>query len=161
MKKGISSFEGNQARKYLKRAGKLEDKVKADTSLPQETKDTMLLVAKAMKTLNLVVHACFGMVLKDKHGDYKDLIKKYTGEYRAIPGLSVIVKQHCLETHVVEFLDMKGDGVKGLGYWSEQSYEASHFHYKHEADKTKLTPDHENYLPNMLNTVLRFCGRNM
>ena len=92
----------------------------------------------------------------DAHVEIKPKVKidKYTN-------LSVTVKMHCLEVHVQQFLDMKGDGEKGLGYWSEQSYEAVHHHFKTEESRTRLQPGHDNYEENLLATVLRFNGKNI
>ena len=161
LKKGIASYEGNQARKYLKRVAKMDQMLESNTTLSQETKEKILLCTKAMYTLNLVVHACFGMTLKHSNGHYKDLINLYSKQVRDIPDMSIIVKGHCLETHVSEFLDLKGDGVKGLGYWSEQATESSHHAFKVEDSRSRLPPDHPNYKENLYRTVLRINGKNV
>ena len=160
-KKELASFEGNQSRKYLKRIGKMEDLLSQDNTLADYTKDQISLCITALKTFDKVVISCFGQTLDFTNGDYKDLIKDFSRQYRAIDNFSVTVKMHCLEVHVEQFLDLKGDGVKGLGFWSEQSYEAVHHHYKTEASRTTLQPGHPNYDENILATFLRFCGKNI
>lgn len=161
LKEGIASFEGNQSRKYLKRIDKMEELLEQDNTLSDYTKAQINLCITALKTFNKVVISCFGQTLDSTHGDYRDLIKDFSRQYRAIDNLSVTVKMHCLEVHVEQFLDMKGDGVKGLGFWSEQSYEAVHYHWKTEASRTTLQPGHPNYDENQLAIFLRFCGKNI
>lgn len=161
IKKGVASFEGNQSRKYLQRIDTMEELLTKDNSMLKYTKDQIGLCITALRTFDLVVTACFGQTLDASNGDYKDLIREFSGQYRAIDNLSVTVKMHCLEVHVQQFLDMKGDGEKGLGYWSEQSYEAVHHHFKTEESRTRLQPGHDNYEENLLATVLRFNGKNI
>ena len=94
-------------------------------------------------------------------GHYTEMIRKFSQQYRAIANFSVIPKQHCLEVHVEEFLTLKGEGDKGLSWYSEQAYEAVHHHFNLEEERTRLQPDHPNFRENLLRTVLRFNGKNI
>lgn len=71
------------------------------------------------------------------------------------------LQRHCLEVHVEEFLTLKGEGDKGLSWYSEQAYEAVHHHFNLEEERTRLQPDHPNFRENLLRTVLRFNGKNI
>ena len=67
---------------------------------------------------------------------------------------------HIVETHVAEFLKLKGE-VAGLGFWSVQSMEAGHHDYKLEWEKVKVSANHEEYGDRMFHTVVRYDGKHL
>ena len=76
----------------------------------------------ALKQFSSVKDACFGQYLDVQN--YENYIKQFMTTYRSLP-ISIPLKLHVLESHAVEFLKDMGEQF-GLGFFSEQSYEAMH-----------------------------------
>ena len=74
--------------------------------------------------------------------------------------LIYIFQVHVIETHVVEFLKMKGE-IAGLGFWSEQSMESGHHDFKLEWEKVKVSENHAEYAERLFNTVVRYAGKHL
>jgi len=91
------------------------------------------------------------------------LIADFTYSYRALKSsvgktagktISVTPKIHIVMVHVQQFLEMKGD-EKGLGYWSEQAFEAVHANFKIGWEMVKVDIEQKEYLPRLTNCVSR------
>ena len=72
-----------------------------------------------------VVKACFG---KNLLPDYKEKIKRFSASYRRL-NISITPKVHVIEAHIIDFYKKSGESF-GLGYYSEQAFEAMHHNFK-------------------------------
>ena len=65
-----------------------------------------------------------------------------------------------IETHVVEFLKMKGE-TAGLGFWSEPSMESGHHDFNLEWEKVKVSENHAEYAERLFDTVVGYAGKHL
>lgn len=66
-----------------------------------------------------------------------------------------------LETHLAEFLKMKGE-QRGLGYFSEQAFEGFHQEMKTEwSGANKVGDNHENLGEKLKATTVRINGKHL
>ena len=72
----------------------------------------------------------------------------------------ISIQVHILETHVEEFLKMKGE-VQGLGFYSEQAMEIMHAELKEDWGADKVDVKHPSYGPKLKNTVVRINGKHI
>ena len=63
-------------------------------------------------------------------------------------------------SHIQQFVEMKG-ADRGLGYWSEQAFEAVHADFKQSWDSVKVDIDHPDYLSKLLSCITRWNARNI
>ena len=82
---GSRSFEGNQARKFLKNVDKLEREV---MKLDMETSISALPFVQALRLFDKVVSSCFGQILDP---EYETNIRDFSEQYRSL-GISVTPK---------------------------------------------------------------------
>ena len=92
---GLYSFEGNQARKLLKKIGGM---MVSARRLHRKAKSRVKEIIGVMEAFDLVVERCFGIQL---NGDYEEAIRNFSVKYRAL-NISVIPKVHLVEDHVVQ-----------------------------------------------------------
>ena len=152
---GSQSYEGNQARKILDKIESLENLL----NLQDQEKLNIEFVFKSIDCLKLfrkVVISCFGQLIE---GNFEMYIEEFGKSYRSL-GISVTLKVHIVERHIVPFLKMKGN-VRGLGFWSEQAMEAAHSKFRKEWENTKVHENHSNFGEKLFKTVLRFNGKNL
>ena len=75
--------------------------------------------------------------------------------------MSVTPKIHIVEHHIVDFLKRKGE-EHGLGWWSEQAFEAVHSDMKKEWERVKINdPDHPDFGQRLLDFVTRYNARHV
>ena len=74
--------------------------------------------------------------------------------------LEMVYQVHVLESHLVEFLKLKG-GVYGAGYWSEQAPESCHKDYNAEWESNKVMETHPKYAMELKTSVVRYNGKHM
>ena len=91
--------------------------------------------------------------------DYVRHIEAFSTQYRTLD-ISVTPKVHIVETHVAEFLKLKGERA-GLGFWSEQAMEAGHHDFKIEWEKVKVSRNHTEYGERLFQTVVRYAGKHV
>ena len=100
----------------------------------------------AFKSFKLVTEKWFGQELVS---GWELAIGQFSHDVRKIQDISIILKAHILEAHVVEFLNRQTGALKGkgLGFWSEQASESVHYDwnklwvdnkYKRELDQQRL-----------------------
>ena len=127
---------------------------------------------EALHLFHQVEDACFGQLLKP---NYKDCIQNFMASYRSL-GISIPLKVnifvygiyikylffqvHLLETHVVEFLQAKGE-VAGLGFWSEQAMESCHHDFKLEYENLKICQDSPEFLERLRSLVVCYNGKHL
>ena len=145
---GSHSFEGNQARKLLRRIALLRP---AAEKLPAGLREKVLQFIETMEAFNEVVVACFGMFIE---GDHVKAIKHYSKLYRSL-GISIPPKVHVVEAHLATFLARKNTPGFGLAAWTEQAFESCHHDFKVEWEKFSVSPDHPEYEQRLLEAVIR------
>ena len=111
----------------------------------------------ALKQFSSVKDACFGQYLDIQN--YENYIKQFMTTYRSLP-ISIPLKLHVLESHAVEFLKDMGEQF-GLGFFSEQSFEAMHKKQKANWGTTPLREDHPEYGPKLKALVVNSIGKNL
>ena len=93
-----------------------------------------------------------------------DAIARFCASYRALDKITFPPKYHLVESHLQEFLerrwaqnpDYKGFG---LGYWSEQQFEAVHHNFTDSWDRFKVGKDHEGYGDALLNCIMSYDAK--
>ena len=144
--RGEASFQGNQAEKIASCTASLEVKFELDTESEIQTKAKPFI--KALTLFNEVKKACFSQELQD---DYESVIMEFCLFYRSLQ-ISIPLKVHILESHIVPFLKMK-DEKAGLGFYSEQAMEACHHDFKYEWEREKVIESQPEYLETLLRVV--------
>ena len=137
---GCHSLEGNQSREFLRKLDQLE------SHFEEEDIDTQmkgLQFVEVLRSFSKVVSSCFGGYLSE---EYLNNIIQFRTLYMQL-GISVTPKVHCVFQHIHEFLNIANIGVssghkKGLGYFSEQSFEAMHHDAKQGWDRVKVGTNH-------------------
>ena len=76
--------------------------------------------------------------------------------YRLLQNITFPPKYHIVESHIVQYLDRRGDGTKGLGYWSEQAMESCHHDFKEFWSLTKVDEDHPNFAERLLSSIIKY-----
>jgi hypothetical protein len=152
-------LEGNSTRKLLKLLDSLELEL---SKLSPEIYLNSLPFLRTLRAFNLVVHRCFGAVLLD---GWREAIGEFTLSYNGMTTwdgkpISITPKAHIVMVHVSQFLDRRGDG-KGLGYFSEQSFESVHADYKLDWESVKLEIDHPDYLATFFDCFVRWNARHL
>ena len=74
--------------------------------------------------------------------------------------INFLYQVHVLESHLEEFLEMKG-GVYGAGYWSEQAPESCHKDFNTEWEPNKVGEKHPEYGNKLKTTVVRYDGKHL
>ena len=148
------TFEGNQARKFLRLSDKLLSE--AEGLPPNKIGEKTTDIIKTIVKFGQVVVACFGQELDP---DFEASIEEYEKFYRGL-GISVTPKVHCVFEHVPQFLKLKGLKT-GLGAWSEQAMESVHHDLKLEWERSKVGPDHPNYDNLLFNTIVRYNSKHI
>ena len=156
---GKAGLNGNSCKKILENASTFLVKRKGlDDSCD---KDKIAAAAKTMSLFNSVVDSSFGNYVEE---GWVDAIGKFCTSYRALAGITFPPKFHLVESHLEEFLrrrwsqnpDYEGFG---LGYWSEQQFEAVHNLFTTSWDRFKLGKDHEGYGQALLTCVTSYDAK--
>ena len=147
------TFEGNQARKFIRLSGKLLERARY---LPLLDAIPVLQFCRTLVLFNKVVISCFGQGLDP---DFRTAIKEFCACYRLLD-ISATPKFHLVERHAVEFIEMNGE-TSGLGAWSEQPFESVHADFKKELERSKVSPNHPNYAEILLNVVMRYNAKHV
>ena len=75
--------------------------------------------------------------------------------------MTVTPKVHIVEHHLVDFLKRK-QKEHGLGWWSEQAFEAMHSDMKKEWERVKICdPEHPDFSQRLLNFIVRYNARHV
>ena len=147
------TFEGNQARKFVKLGKKLEEEARKIKRISSAVR--AIQFAKTLKYFNNVVVACFGQELDEEN--FREKISAFEGQYRMLD-ISVTPKVHLVFSHIADFLELK-DEVSGLGKWTEQAMESAHHEFKNEWNLKRLDVTHPKFGENFLQTVVRFNSK--
>ena len=98
--KQYGRLEGNQCKKVLENTEKL---LRMAKNLPSEVAVKVMEVVPVLQAFSDVEKACFGERLC---GDYGEAIDKFSRLYRALPGITIPPKVHCLEVcHTINLIN--------------------------------------------------------
>ena len=136
---GQHSLEGNQSRALLQKVDQLHTEMEQQGVLA-----TGLPFLHAMKAFSQVVDSCFSVQLQPA---YLDSIATFKSAFSELPNSNPTVKLHILFQHVAEFLSRANSaGTQlGLGYWSEQCFEAMHHNARLSWDRVKVASSHPQF----------------
>ena len=153
---GGHALEGNQSSMFLKKLPVLTEEI---MNQPDTLKIEGLALIESLRCFEKVQQCCFGNELnKDS---YEDAIEKFSAAYRALEGIAITPKVHIVEKHVVDFLKRKQE-QHGLGWWSEQAFEAMHSDMKKDWERVKINdPDHPDFAQRLLDFVIRYNARHV
>ena len=154
--RGKKGLNGNSCKKLLGHASIFTIK---SQSLPEKAR--INVAAETMTLFNAVVDSSFGNFVME---GWEDAIVKFCASYRALPNITFPPKYHMVEAHLKEFLERRWaqnaayEGY-GLGYWSEQQFEAVHNCFNNSWDRYKVGKDHEDYGKRLLTCVKSYDAR--
>ena len=90
-----------------------------------------------------------------------ETISKFSATYRNLTDMSITPKIHILEIHIVDFLKRKRE-PHGLGFWSEQGFEAMHHDMQKEWNTVKNCDlDHPDFPERLLKFVCRYNAKHV
>ena len=155
---GAHSLEGNQSRLFLKKIDSLQRELEL---LPDSIIINGLPFITAFRAFSEVVDSCFGVVLKP---DYIAKIQNFKTAYMALD-ITVTPKAHIVFQHIAEFLSRVNAGENlstvGLGYFSEQAFEAMHHDVKVIWEKVKVGLDHPNFSEKLRSFVVAYNSKHL
>ena len=71
--------------------------------------------------------------------------------------MTITPKIHIVEHHLLDFFNKIGEKGRGLGWYSEQGFEAMHHDMKQEWERVKICdPDHPDFGKRLLEFVLAY-----
>ena len=159
--RGQKGLNGNACKKLLENTDCITI---MSHSLPDSCDKVKIAAAtKTLSLLNDVVNSSFGVLVKE---GWEQNIQDFCASYRALPMISYPPKFHLVESHLEQFLrrrwsqDSSYEGF-GLGYWSEQPFEALHHKFEEHLERYKVGKMHEEYGNRLLDAVLTWNCRRM
>lgn len=152
---GSHALEGNQSSDFLKKLPVLERSILAESD---DLKIEGLDLLESLRCFKAVQEDCFGQELRD---GYKDSIRRFSNTYRGLKNMSITPKIHILEHHIPDFFSEKEES-HGLGWYSEQCYEAMHHDMKVEWERLKICdPHHPDFSQRLLEFVCAYNARHI
>ena len=137
------TFTGNNARTLLKKVDLLASFCSLDC----------LPYVEAFRALDRVVHSCFGM---DLDPNYNLCVQKFIDSCLALD-INITPKLHAIFHHVPEFC---AKFEKGLGLFSEQSFESLHHNFEQTWNNYKMNNlRHPSYGERLLRAISVFNCR--
>ena len=141
---------------FLKKLPVLEKVIMQESD---ELKIEGLSLLESLRCFSKVQDACFGQELKE---GFENVIKQFCQVYRSLDNMSITPKIHIVEHHIVDFFREIGDKEHGLGWYSEQGFEAIHHDMKQEWDRVKICdPDHPDFGKRLLDFVVAYNARHI
>ena len=116
LSKYIPIYLGNHAEKLLDNVESLESELQQMLYGEDDKLNLAMNFLSVLKDFREVVHSCFGM--RDLDPRYAEYIEKFSQSYRML-NISVTVKVHLVESHLVAFLKFFRE-EHSLGFYSEQ-----------------------------------------
>lgn len=155
---GSTSYNGNNAEKLLDNADSLEKDLQEALLGEDDKLQLAMKFVQTLKDFRAVVHSCFGMRLLDP--EYETYINNFSASYRAL-NISVTVKVHLVEKHLVEFLKMFGE-THALGFYSEQAMESFHNESVVDLiDEHQVAVEHPKFGEKLVNVMVRINGKHI
>lgn len=148
------NFEGNECRKLLKNADKLND-----PEITQKVGNLRLVpYISAFKAMDRLVTSCFSA--KKITADLDPILKEVRRAFLATE-VSHTLKTHVLLQHVIPNLSILGNKT-GLGLWSEQVGEAIHREFLKFWDRYKIKAlDDPQYGPRLKKAAVAFSSQHI
>ena len=157
------SLEGNQTRMFLKSTTKLREAYNQVGKL-QKAEPTI----KLLEIFSEVVSKAFG---KKLDSDYKDAFQSFSTAYMELnkekpKTFTVTPKIHIVIFHVQQYLEMMNtkeeEENRGLGYMSEQAFEAVHSDMKRKWEQgSKVSTSHKDFAAKLKKFVVTYNSNNM
>ena len=157
---GKRGLNGNSCKKILENASTFIVKVKG-LLIESCNKDKIAAAAKTMSLFNAVVDSSFGNYVEE---GWVDAIARFCASYRALDKITYPPKYHMVESHLQQFLERRWaqnpdyEGF-GLGYWSEQQFEAVHHNFTTSLERFKVGKDHEGYGEALLTCIRSYDAK--
>ena len=158
------SLEGNQTRQFLKSTDKLREAYK---EVGEEEQKKAEPIIKILELFSDVVKTCFGMNLDS---GYKAALKSFSTAYLKLnqekpQTFTVTPKIHIVMFHVQEYLELMNaeeEEDRGLGYMSEQAFEAVHSHMKAVWENgLKVSTNNKDFPAKLRKFVVAYNSNNM
>lgn len=143
---GGTSFNGNACKILLNKIDILRNS--------KEYNICCLKYVDVLKKFNDVVDACFGSMLDV---NYEKIIDDFKMQYLKC-NFSVTTKVHIVFHHIKDFCSKK---ERGLGFYSEQAFEAVHHDFLSVWKYFKVSENHSNYDNKLRSAVRRFNSRHI
>ena len=157
------SLKGNQTRKFLKSTQKLREAYEVVGKLEKAEP-----IIKLLEIFSDVVSKCFGMKLDS---GYKAAIQRFSDAYMELhkekpKTFTVTPKIHIVMFHVQQYIELMNaeeeEGDRGLGYMSEQAFEAVHSHMKRLwEDGWKISTTHKGFGAKLRKFVVAYNSNNL
>ena len=160
--KDSRSLEGNQTRTFLKSTTKLRDAYENVGKLQKADP-----IIKFLEIFSDVVGKCFGMKLDS---GYKAALQSFSDAYMELhkekpKTFTVTPKIHIVMYHVQEYLELMNaeeEEDRGLGYMSEQAFEAVHSDMNRMWNQGwKVSPTHKEFADKLKKFVVAYNSNNM
>ena len=155
---GAHALEGNQSSMFLKKLPELEQVIMKESD---ELKVPGLALLESLRRFKKVQEACFGQHLEEGFENY---ILEFSKCYRALDmeKMTITPKVHIIEHHLVDFFSEIGGLDHGLGWYSEQGFEAMHYDMMQEWKRVQIcNPDHPDFGRRLLNFVVAYNARHI
>ena len=160
------SLEGNQTRKFLKSTQKLRE---AYEEVGEEERQKAEPIINILEIFSDVVTKCFGRKLEP---GYQDALQRFSSAYMKLnkeqPKIfTVTPKIHIVMFHVQQYLEMMNTELsedqeyRGLGYMSEQAFEAVHSDMKRQWELRKVGSNHSNFREKLRQFVVAYNSNNL
>ena len=155
---GGHSLEGNQSAMFLEKLPVLELAIMNEND---DKKITGLRLLESLRCFRQVKLSCFGQELKN---GYQESIIKFSEAYRSldIDGMTITPKIHIIEHHITDFLNIKEENNRGLGWFSEQAFESMHHDMQKEWNRVKISDiTHPDFGRKLLNFVVSYNAKHI
>lgn len=153
---GSHALEGNQSSMFLKKLPQLEQAIMQESD---QLKVEGLPLLQSLRQFRKVQEACFGQYLQE---GYEQTIQEFSKMYKSLDNMTITPKVHIVEHHLSDFFKEMGEAKYGLGWYSEQSFEAMHHDMMQEWERVKISdPNHPDFGPKLLKFVLGYNARHM
>ena len=155
---GAHALEGNQSSMFLKKLPDLEQAIMKESD---ELKVAGLPLLGSLRSFRKVQAACFGQVLQE---GFEDSITDFSKVYRSLDmeSMTITPKIHIVEHHLVDFFNEIGDIEHGLGWYSEQGFEAMHYDMMQEWKRVQICdPNHPEFGKRLLDFVIAYVARHI
>ena len=157
------SLEGNQTRQFLKSTQKLREAYEEVEKLQKAEP-----IINILDIFSEVVGKAFGNKLDS---DYKAALQRFSTAYMELnkekpKTFTVTPKIHIVMFHVQQYLEMRNmeeeEENRGLGYMSEQAFEAVHSDMKRKWERgSKVSTSHKDFAAKLKKFVVTYNSNNM
>ena len=153
---GSHALEGNQSSMFLKKLPQLEQAIMEESD---QLKVEGLPLLQSLRAFRKVQEACFGQYLQE---GYEQHIEVFSRVYNALENMTITPKIHIVEHHLVDFFREMEDSKHGLGWYSEQAFEAMHYDMLQEWERVKISDhNHPDFGAKLLKFVLGYNARHL